>query len=348
MLNQRQILQLAQEQKTIKTADLVQKFQVSRQYASLLVKELVADGQLVKSGSTAKAFYVLPEFAAEHAGIKPNVVKKRVKNEDLQEHEILQKIETDLPQLNKLAENIRSIFAYAFSEMFNNAIEHSQSSAIEFEAELKKNQLQFVIKDNGVGIFHNIMMRKHLESELDAINELLKGKLTTEPRSHSGEGIFFTSKMADVFTLSSRGHALVVNNLIKDVFVKDLPRAIHGTRVEFIVNTDTVRHLNDIFRQYTKEDAAGVPLFDKTSIKIKLYATGGIFVSRSQARRVLSNLDKFKHIVFDFDRVPMVGQAFADEVFRVFQNKHPEVLLEPINMAESVRFMIERAAGRKF
>ena len=47
-------------------------------------------------------------------------------------------------------------------------------------------------------------------------------------------------------------------------------------------------------------------------------------------------------LLLDFDRVPNVGQAFADEIFRVFQSRRPEISIEPINMNETVRFMIER------
>ncbi|HLD75966.1 MAG TPA: STAS-like domain-containing protein, partial [Candidatus Norongarragalinales archaeon] len=70
---------------------------------------------------------------------------------------------------------------------------------------------------------------------------------------------------------------------------------------------------------------------------------GTVYVSRSQARRILSGLEKFRKILLDFDRVPNVGQAFADEVFRVFQNRHPEISIVPIQMNKAVRFMVERA-----
>ena len=69
---------------------------------------------------------------------------------------------------------------------------------------------------------------------------------------------------------------------------------------------------------------------------------GGVHVSRSQARRILTNLYKFRSIIFDFDKVPMVGQAFADEIFRVFHNKYPDIKLKAINMNEAVQFMIGR------
>jgi hypothetical protein len=71
------------------------------------------------------------------------------------------------------------------------------------------------------------------------------------------------------------------------------------------------------------------------------------YVSRSQVREILSGLEKFKIIVFDFDKVPLIGQAFADEIFRVFHNRHPQIKLEAINMNDAVKFMVERAKNAK-
>ena len=68
----------------------------------------------------------------------------------------------------------------------------------------------------------------------------------------------------------------------------------------------------------------------------------GVFVSRSQARRVLSGLEKFRVVILDFDRVSMIGQAFADEIFRVFNIKYPNIDIRPENANSSVLFMIDR------
>lgn len=69
---------------------------------------------------------------------------------------------------------------------------------------------------------------------------------------------------------------------------------------------------------------------------------GGHLISRSIARRVLSNIEKFKVIFLDFNRVKTIGQAFSDEIFRVFENKHKEITILPINVNEKVKFMIKR------
>jgi hypothetical protein len=192
-------------------------------------------------------------------------------------------------------------------------------------------------------VFKSIMNKKHLNSELEAIQELLKGKITTMPKSHSGEGIFFTSRAADNFMLDSFGHELVFNNSLPDIFVQKVKKIKKGTKVIFSIKTTSNRHLNEIFRDYANIDGDNNYGFDKTEIQVKLYTIGGVNISRSQARRILSGLEKFKIILFDYDNVSMIGQAFADEIYRVFHNKYPDIKLENTDMNEAVKFMVDRA-----
>ena len=227
--------------------------------------------------------------------------------------------------------------------MLNNAIEHSTSIRIGIEVSIQKKMLSFIVNDSGIGVFRNIMQKRNLKSELEAIQDLMKGKTTTMPKSHSGEGIFFTSKAGDLFILDSFGYQLIVNNEIPDVFVKKTKKIKRGTQVMFEIYTSSERHLNELFKQYTNLTKDSDYGFDKTKIQVKLYTIGSVHISRSQARRVLSGLEKFKIIVFDFDKVPVAGQAFADEIFRVFHNKHPHITLDAVNMNEGVKFMVERA-----
>ena len=56
-----------------------------------------------------------------------------------------------------------------------------------------------------MGIFKKIQKALDLLDERHAILELAKGKLTTDPKHHTGEGIFFTSRMFDEFTILSGG-----------------------------------------------------------------------------------------------------------------------------------------------
>ena len=87
-----------------------------------------------------------------------------------------------------------------------------------------------------------------------------------------------------------------------------------------------------------------IGIFNKTEITVHLAQEYLDFpmVSRSLARRILSNIEKFKIVFLDFNGVKTIGQAFADEIFRVFRNKHREITILPINMNEEVKFMIKR------
>lgn len=342
-ITREKLLELAGQKGKLFASELSEKFNVSRQYINRLVNKLVATGKLIKIGETRNAYYVLPDYALQHPEILPLRYTKIYKNTSLEEHVVLDQILREYPPVNKLSENVRSIFTYAFSEMFNNAIEHSQSKTISIAVSLQGKMLSFIIEDWGIGVFRNVIQERGLASEFEAMQDLLKGKATTMPKSHSGEGIFFTSRAGDVFVLDSFGYQLTVDNKLPDVFMEKTDKMKRGTRVIFKLNTSLPLHLDDIFKNYTNIGIDSDYGFDKTEIKIKLYTMTGVYISRSQARRVLNGLDKFKMIVFDFDRVSVVGQAFADEIFRVFHYKYPDIRLETENMNESVAFMVKRA-----
>lgn len=337
------ILRLAKKKKRFKTADVVNEFKkkVSRQYVAKMIGELVGEGKLLKGGSTFKSVYVLPENAA----FLGESLKKHYLNKNLKEHEVLGQLENRAPFILKQKENVRSIFAYAFSEMLNNAIEHSRSNVIDIEVNKTDNHLNFTVEDSGIGVFRNIMSKRRLSTELEAIQDLLRGKVTTLPQAHTGEGIFFTSKIADVFVLESFAYRLRIDNIINDIFIEPLDRQVRGTVVKFSIGADTKKHLNDVFKKYQTDPESYA--FDKTEVKVKLYTMGTIYISRSQARRVLHDLEKFKMVIFDFERVPTIGQAFADEIFRVFALKHPEIKIKAVNMNETVGFMVKRTERPK-
>ena len=172
------------------------------------------------------------------------------------------------------------------------------------------------------------------------MQDLLKGKTTTQPHSHTGEGIFFTSKVADIFELDSFGYKMRVDNVVKDVFFQETQEIKKGTKVTFAISVNSSKHLNDVFSKFvTKQGEAG---FDKTEILVRLFIQGSVYISRSQAKRILTGLEKYNTIVLDFDKVTTIGQAFTDEIFRVFQQRHPEIKIQPINMSEPIKFMIDR------
>lgn len=332
------ILHIAAKKTKFKTSDIVRglRGKISRQFVSYEINKLVKEGKLIKGGATKSAFYAFPS----HASLLGTKIHKRLVNVGLKEHEVFDDLKSQTTFIKDLRENVYSILAYAFSEMLNNAIEHSKSKYVEITAQKVGENISFIVDDFGIGVFKNVMKKRGLNSELEAIQDILKGKTTTQPQAHSGEGIFFTSKVADIFVLESFGYRLRIDNLIHDIFVEEVKPVKHGTNVTFIISMHSPRHLNKVFNRY-QTDPQNLA-FDKTEIKVRLYTMGTIYISRSQARRVLSGLEKFRSIILDFDKVPTIGQAFADEIFRVFQSKYPHISIKPINTNEAVSFMIGR------
>jgi len=343
MTNKDKIIELIKQKGTLTSREITRSIGVSRQYVNMVIADLVTEKQVIKLGGTRNAFYVSSDYAQKHPDVLPTTFKKKYRNTSLEEHSVLMELEEKFPLISNIPENIKSIFTFAFSEMFNNAIEHSESKIIGVEVSLRNNKLSFIVEDSGIGVFRNIMKKRRLRSVVEAMQDLLKGKTTTMPKSHSGEGIFFTSKASDLFILDSFGHQLNIQTLLGDVQVKQISVSKRGTRVIFEISVDSGLHLNDVFKKYTNIKGASDFGFDKTEIRVKLFTTSGVHISRSQARRILSGLEKFKIILLDFDKVPVVGQAFADEIYRVFQNAHPGILIQEENMSAGVKFMVERA-----
>lgn len=332
----KEILSLASSGRKIKTDDIVSKYKVSRQYVNTIINPLVKQGVLTKVGSTKNAFYISPK----HRELLDERVVKRLENKNLKDYEVFEQVDRQMHLKELIGEDLHSILYYAFTEMMNNAMDHSESKNIQVEIG-KGDNLYFYVNDVGIGVFRNIMKKRGLKNELEAIQDLLKGKMTTMPQAHSGEGIFFTSKIADVFVLESFNLKLTIDNRIKDVFLEELKPSKKGTKVYFSIAINSKKHLEDVFKKY-HANPEDVEEFDKTEILIKLYTKGTIHISRSQAKRVTVGLEKFKLVILDFDQVPTIGQAFADEIFRVFQKRHPNMKIVAINMNEAVQFMVER------
>jgi len=333
-----QILDTIKRLKKASVQDIVSNLpeKKSRQWVSTLLNKLADEGKLSRARLGKHAFYVLPQ----NKDLLTKRVVKSLENKALQEDRVLEELKRTAPFLRDMEENVDSILFYAFTEMLNNAIEHSKSKTIDVKIEKVDNRIAFEVVDKGIGAFRNIKNKKKLSSELEAIQELLKGKTTTLPHSHTGEGIFFTSKIADIFILDSYGYRLRIDKFVKDIFIEEIDNTT-GTRVRFELMENSDKHLNDIFEQY--QSKPGSYSFDKTHVYIKLYTAGTIYISRSQARRLLVNLDKFKVVVLNFEGIKTIGQAFADEVFRVFATRHPNIEIKPTNTNDTVSFMIDRA-----
>jgi excisionase family DNA binding protein len=258
----------------------------------------------------------------------------------LAEHEVWHRVRDDL-QLPTDTEAAR-ITAYAFMEMLNNAIDHSGSELAVISFWVSEDQWCFEIRDKGVGALAKLEDGLNLGSEFEAVQELSKGKRTTDPARHTGEGIFFTSKVVDLFRLTSSGVRWTVDNLRHDQALGTAPVML-GTSVQCQVDPHTDRVIADIFREFTEDHA-----FVRTRPVVKLFEIGTIFVSRSEARRLLDGLDAdFETVEVDFAGVTDVGQGFVDELLRVWPTTHHGKTVIPINMNPAVEFMVKRGQSRR-
>lgn len=337
------ILAKFKDKNQVKAGEIVKAVMFSRTFVNQAFRELCDEGRIIKMGAKRGSFYILANRSSIETA-KKGITKFHIilENHGLAEDVILDRIKRETGIFIGLHENVIGILDYAFLEMLNNAIDHSGSAEIEirFERHDSNHLVHFEIVDRGVGVFNNIQKKFKLPDNMAAINELLKGKRTTAPSEHTGYGIFFTSKLADSFMITSYKKCLRYNNLIDDIFIED-HREFVGSRVAFYVSTKTKRTAQEVFSAYA--DSKDEFSFNKTSVVVRLYRVGDNLLSRSEARQIVSGLDQFSEVVLDFKGVNTVSQAFADEIFRVWQNHHPEIKIKYINAGENVVFMIGRA-----
>ncbi|MDP4229502.1 MAG: DUF4325 domain-containing protein [Bacteroidota bacterium] len=313
------------------------KFHLTRQAINKQIRKLVEEKILSEEGSTRAKIYKLFQHILETKDYanSPDLSEDRVYAVDV------------LPKLKEIgvAKNLEQRCAYFFTEIFNNAIDHSEGSVISISVTYDERYITIAIKDNGVGIFRKIMKRFELEDERAAILELSKGKLTTDPAKHTGEGIFFSSRISDRFVILS--HQLTFLSAgSEDVQIELKDDKLDGTLVsaKFLRSSD--RTTKEVFDKYASGDSDYG--FAVTHIPVRLAQIGEEnLLSRSQAKRLLARLDRFKEVAFDFEGVAVIGQSFADQIFRVFQNEHPDIHLWYFNANEAVTQMISRALFAK-
>jgi len=167
--------------------------------------------------------------------------------------------------------------------------------------------------------------------------ELSKGKLTTQPDRHTGRGLFFTSRLADVLDLHANATAFQYRGWNRRNWFKGKPIARQGTSIYLAIALDTPRTLDDVLRAHA-ESGYG---FDHTEVALRLLTGPSIGLeSRAQARRVAARLTEFRRAKLDFSGIEDIGPAFADELFRVIARAHPSVELRPEAMAPRVAAMV--------
>lgn len=307
-----------------------EKFGVTRTTVHRHLSNLIRDNKIIKTGTTKQInYYIASSFDKK-------LIFKR--SQGLDEFEVFnQYLRSDL---TKFPKNIYKIIDYGFTEIFNNAIDHAHCKKIIVECLIRENLINVSITDDGIGIFRKISTDLKLVDFREAILQLSKGKFTSDPMNHSGEGIFFSSRAFEKFSIKANGIYYCRDNIEQDWFIGSSSEPKHGTQVLMQIRKDSRNDLVSVFKSYQNVESLA---FDKTEIIVELSKLNQeIFMSRSQAKRILLGLEKFERIVLDFKHVSLVGQGFVDEIFRVYQNKRPTLEITYRNANDDVCFMIER------
>lgn len=296
------------------------------------LNKLIKNNEVVKSGKTRDVKYYLTHSLNKkakfsiHSGVQEFNVYR----------DYLDKAFAVLP------ENVQVICHYGFTEIFNNALDHSRGTTIWIESGCIENQLTLTVIDDGVGVFKTIFDFFKLDNMRETVLQLSKGKMTTAPDRHTGEGLFFSSKAFDVLEIFANGIHYLRSNIEGDWTLESCNTSQFGSKVVMRIAINADRDLVDVFRRYRDPEDLS---FDRTDILVKLsLLKQEQLISRSQAKRILQGLEtRFKLVTLDFSGVKFVGQGFADEIFRVYKNEHPEVTFQYVNANEDVEFMIKRS-----
>ncbi len=305
-------------------------FNISRNAILSHINALIDDRQIVVHGSTRDRYYELAPIAKETftTEISPGVEEDQVWLHIIR------------PILVGLTDNVLHICEYGLSEMINNVIDHSEGSHLKIGVTQYATKISFLVADDGIGIFKKIQRDFNLTDPRHAILELAKGKLTTDPDRHSGEGIFFTSRMFDTFIIVSRG-LYFSHQEPDDDWLLEHDRDVQGTSVIMSIDPLSERNIQQVFNTYASdEEDFG---FTKTHVPLSLVTYGDEnLISRSQARRLLARFRSFSEVLLDFNGVLTIGQAFADEIFRIYKRNNPGVDIIAINTNQQIEKMINR------
>jgi anti-sigma regulatory factor (Ser/Thr protein kinase) len=177
-----------------------------------------------------------------------------------------------LPRLHRVVpQNVVDICSYGFNEILNNVVDHSESDECFCYMDRDAVKVRFGISDEGVGIFEKIQKAFDLADRRHALLELSKGKLTTDASKHTGEGIFFTSRMMDNFSIGAN-ELYYSKDRGEDgwlIGVKEQPDD-KGTLVTMHVKIDAKHTAKDVFDEFSTVKTTGLQrLFPSPSLNTR-------------------------------------------------------------------------------
>lgn len=308
-------------------AHVAQRLRVTRPTATRALKRLAALNWLTADGT--------PRRPAWRPGLLRQVVQRYP----------LAGLDEDLPWSRDFAPfftlppHVRRMAQHAFTELLNNAVDHSGGHGVTVSLRQTPSHVQLLVSDDGRGLFDTLHEAFDLADPALAMLELSKGKLTSQPDRHTGRGLFFTSKLADVFDLHANAQAFQQRHWQPHAWTAGTALPHRGTSVYVAIALDTTRTLDSVLAAYSLDGATFG--FERTVVPLRLITcdVAGL-ESRAQARRVASRLQSFRRAEVDFAGVAHIGHGFADELFRVQAHALSNLDLVPLNMAPAVAAMV--------
>jgi len=304
-------------------------FGISRQAIHKHMNNLIRAKKVIAHGNTKGRYYQL----------MPTVnYSKTIDISDKLPQEILKDIISI--HLKSLSGNIQEIFEFSIGALLNNIFDHANALKIYLKIFITHEQVHFILADNGIGIFDHIRSGLNLTSTELAALELAKGDLTTNFDRHSGGELNTIIHLFDLVTIDSSGKSLKYSN--HDDWQIDYSVQQKGTRIHLQIDPLSKRTcattFDRIFNREEKKIRIPLNLLDISEYKI--------FNSRSQAKSVLRNIQKFKIIEFDFNKIDLIGPAFADELVKNVKSRNKAASIEWINCNETVDLLMKRAVSR--
>jgi anti-sigma regulatory factor (Ser/Thr protein kinase) len=311
-------------------AAVAQRYGVGRSTAARALRELIDAGWLQREGRSRPHYRpgALREVTATYAlaGLDEQTPWER-----------------DFAPCLQLPVAVQALAHHAYTELLNNAIDHSGGGRVTVSMRCNGTHLHLLLSDDGCGVFERIRRAFGIDDPRLALLELSKGKLTTQPARHTGRGLFFTSRLFDVFDLYANGLTYQHSHWQRRDWLSANPlRQQPGTTVFASVALNTTRSLAQVYEAHAGH--GGTVEFARTVVPLRLARLDDeTLESRAQAKRLAARFDAFETVELDFAEIPAIGQAFADELFRVFPQQHPGVVLKPVNMNPAVAGAVHAA-----
>jgi anti-sigma regulatory factor (Ser/Thr protein kinase) len=307
---------------------VAQRIGVTRRTANKALQRMVELNWLAREGPARRPSY--------RAGLLRQVVRSYE----------LEGLEEDIPWSRDFAPyfvlpaSVQRMVQHTFCELLNNAVDHSEGTSVTVSLRQTPSHVQLLVSDDGRGVFDKIHEAFALDDPTLAMLELSKGKLTSQPQRHTGRGLFFTSKLADIFDLHANEVAFQRRDWDAGGWLPGRAMKRRGTSIFAAIALDTRRTLEATLQAYS-HDGAGFG-FERTVVPLRLITSSlAGLESRAQARRVAARLHQFRRAEVDFNGVAHIGHGFADELFRVLARQDSISELVPINMSPAVAAMID-------